>query len=125
MTTRRKLFSLCAGFVATIGSPFSKVSADSISKTPEWELTNQLVDVVSKWIEKNHIAFPILIGCTAAQATPNGLCTLYFEPKENRLTVWPNNQPRPSFVDLENKTGWELHSLADWQDGTISRRVIG
>ena len=123
MTTRRKLFSICAGAAAMIGLPVFKTIAKP-SKSPEWELTNQLVDVVSKWIEKNHIAFPILIGCNAAQATPNGLCTLYFEPKENRLTDWPNNQPRPSFVDLENKTGWELHSLADWQDGTISRRVI-
>ena len=122
MTTRRKLFSICAGAAAMVGLPTFKAFAKPV-KSPELELTNQLIDVVSKWIEKNHITFPILIGCNAA--APDGLGTLYFEPKENRLTFWRNNQPRPSFADLENKTGWELHSWDDWQNGTISQRVIG
>ena len=118
MTTRRKLFSICAGAAAMIGLPTFKAFAKPV-KSPELELTNQLIDVVSKWIEKNHITCPILIGCNAA--TPDGLGTLYFEPKENRLTFWQNNQPRPVFADLENKTGWELHSLDEWQNGTISQ----
>ena len=43
MTTRRKLFSICAGAAAMIGLPVFKTIAKP-SKSPEWELTNQLVD---------------------------------------------------------------------------------